>query len=232
MFPIGDEDVKESGVPWMTWAIIVVNVLVFLYELTLSRTQLEQFYMTYGVVPTQIMQGQNLISLLTSMFLHGGWLHILSNMVFLAVFGDNIEATLGKVLYLGFYLLGGLTGSAAHLVFNMGTNVPSLGASGAIAAVLGAYVVMFPQSRVRVLFIFGIFARVTRVTAILFMGFWFVTQLFNGVATLGPNTAQTGGIAYWAHIGGFVLGLIVGFLARALVPEQEREIARDRDRRF
>lgn len=232
MFPIGDEDVKQSGVPWVTWGLVAINVLVFLYELTLSQAQLEQFYMTYGVVPAQILQGQNLISLLTSMFLHGGWFHIISNMVFLAVFGDNIEATLGRVLYVGFYLLGGLAGSAAHIVFNMGAELPSLGASGAIAAVLGAYVVMFPQSQVKVLFIFGIFARVTRVAAILFAGFWFVTQLFSGVASLGPTTAQSGGVAYWAHIGGFVLGLIVGFLGRILVPEQERQIAREQDRRF
>ena len=232
MFPIGDDDVKESGIPWVTWGLIAINVLVFLYELTLSQAQLEQFYLTYGVVPSQIMQGQNLFSLLASMFLHGGWLHILSNMVFLAVFGDNIEAALGKVLYLGFYLLVGLAGSAAHIAFNIGGELPSLGASGAIAAVLGAYVVLFPQSRVRVLFIFGIFARVTRVAAILFAGFWFITQLFSGVASLGPTTAQTGGVAYWAHVGGFVLGLIVGFLGRALVPEQERQIVRDRDSRF
>ena len=232
MFPIGDEDVKQSGVPWVTWGLVATNVLVFLYELTLSQIQLEQFYMTYGVVPAQIMQGQNLISLLTSMFLHGGWLHIISNMIFLIVFGDNIEATLGKVLYIGFYLLGGLAGSAAHIVFNMGAQLPSLGASGAIAALLGAYVVMFPQSQVKVLFIFGIFARVTRVAAILFAGFWFVTQLFSGVASLGPTTAQSGGVAYWAHIGGFVLGLIVGFLGRTLIPEQERQIARERDSRF
>lgn len=232
MFPIGDDDVKESGIPWVTWGLIAINVLVFLYELTLSQAQLEQFFLTYGVVPRQIMQGQNLFSLLTSMFLHGGWLHILSNMVFLAVFGDNIEAALGNVLYLGFYLLGGLAGSAAHIAFNLGAEVPSLGASGAIAAILGAYVVMFPQSRVKVLFIFGIFARVTRVAAILFAGFWFIMQLFSGVASLGPDTAQTGGIAYWAHIGGFVLGLMVGFLGRTLVPEQERQLVRERDRRF
>jgi membrane associated rhomboid family serine protease len=178
--------------------------------------------MTYGVVPAQIVQGQHLISLLTSMFLHAGWAHILGNMVFLAVFGDNVEATLGKVGYLFFYLTGGLVASVTHILFNLGGQVPSLGASGAVAAVLGAYVVMFPHSRVRLLIFLGYFVRFTRVAALLFVGIWFITQLFNGVASLGVRTAQSGGVAFWAHVGGFVMGLIVGFLLRGRAPELER----------
>jgi len=222
MFPIGDEDIRTASRPWVTWLLVGLNVLVFLYELTLGRTQLEQFFMTFGVVPAQVMQGKHLISLLTSMFMHGGWAHIFSNMLFLWVFGDNIEAVLGKLLYLGFYLVGGLVASAAHILFNLGADMPSLGASGAVAAVLGAYVVMFPRSQVKVLVVFGFIARVTRVAALFFVGIWFITQLFNSVASLGPATAQTGGVAYWAHIGGFVLGLIVGFLFRG----QAKEVAR------
>jgi len=222
MFPIGDEDIRTASRPWVTWLLVGLNVLVFLYELTLGRTQLEQFFMTFGVVPAQVMQGKHLISLLTSMFMHGGWAHIFSNMLFLWVFGDNIEAVLGKLLYLGFYLIGGLVASAAHILFNLGADMPSLGASGAVAAVLGAYVVMFPRSQVKVLVVFGFIARVTRVAALFFVGIWFITQLFNSVASLGPATAQTGGVAYWAHIGGFVLGLIVGFLFRG----QAKEVAR------
>jgi len=222
MFPIGDEDIRTASRPWVTWLLVGLNVLVFLYELTLGRTQLEQFFMTFGVVPAQVMQGKHLISLLTSMFMHGGWAHIFSNMLFLWVFGDNIEAVLGKLLYLGFYLVGGLVASSAHILFNLGADMPSLGASGAVAAVLGAYVVMFPRSQVKVLVVFGFIARVTRVAALFFVGIWFITQLFNSVASLGPATAQTGGVAYWAHIGGFVLGLIVGFLFRG----QAKEVAR------
>jgi len=222
MFPVGDDDVRGAGRPWLTWILIGLNVMAFLYELTLSQSQLEQFIMTYGVVPAQVMQGQNLLSLFASMFLHGGWAHILGNMVFLAVFGDNVEATLGKVGYLFFYLAGGLAASVAHILFNLGGQVPSLGASGAVAAVLGAYVVMFPHSRVRVLVFFGYFIRFTQVAALLFVGIWFITQLFSGVASLGVETAQSGGVAYWAHVGGFVLGLLVGFLLRGQAPELER----------
>ncbi len=228
MFPVGDDDVRGAGRPWLTWTLVAINVVVFLYESTLGQSQLEQFFMTYGVVPAQVVQGQNLFSLFTSMFLHAGWAHILSNMISLAIFGDNIEAALGKLGYLLFYLAGGLAASVAHIGFNLGAQVPSLGASGAVAAIMGAYVVMFPHSRVRVLMIFGFIARFTRVTALLFVGIWFITQLFSGVASLGVATAQSGGVAYWAHIGGFVLGLLVGFLLRGQAPELERPERRRR----
>ena len=226
MFPIGDDDVREGGLPFLTWGLVAINVLVFLYELSLSSSGLDQFIRTYGVVPAQITQGQNLFSLLASMFVHAGWAHILGNMIFLAVFGDNVEATLGKVWFLLFYLAGGLAASAIHILFNLGAQVPSVGASGAVAAILGAYVVIFPHSRVRVLVFLGFIARFTRVTALLFVGIWFVTQLFNGVASLGVETAQSGGVAYWAHVGGFVLGLVVGFLMRGQAPELERRTER------
>lgn len=228
MFPVGDDDVRGAGRPWLTWTLVAINVVVFLYESTLGQSQLEQFFMTYGVVPAQVVQGQNLFSLFTSMFLHAGWAHILSNMISLAIFGDNVEAALGKLGYLLFYLAGGLAASVAHIGFNLGAQVPSLGASGAVAAIMGAYVVMFPHSRVRVLMIFGFIARFTRVTALLFVGIWFITQLFSGVASLGVATAQSGGVAYWAHIGGFVLGLLVGFLLRGQAPELERPERRRR----
>lgn len=211
MFPIGDEDVRGASPPVITWVFVGLNVVVFLYQLSLGQAELEQFYMTFGVVPAQVIQGQNLSSLLVSMFMHGGWAHIINNMIFLWVFGDNVEAILGKVLYPIFYVGGGLAASAAHIAFNLGSQVPSLGASGAVAAVLGAYVVMFPQSRVKLLIFFGYIARVTQVAAVIFVGIWFVTQLLSGVASLGPATAQTGGVAYWAHIGGFILGLLIGF---------------------
>ena len=142
-------------------------------------------------------------------------MHIFSNMLFLTVFGDNIEAALGKVFYLLFYFGGGLAASAAHILVNWGSTVPSVGASGAIAAILGAYIVMFPQSRVKVLYLSRVGMGITRVTAVLFLGIWALSQLFNGVATLGAATAQTGGVAVWAHLGGFAFGLVIGFLFKA-----------------
>lgn len=213
MFPIGDENVRGAGVPIITWVLLALNVLVFLLEATMSNAGLEQFIRAYGVIPAQIMQGQDLHTLITSMFLHGGWLHLIGNMLFLWVFSDNIEATLGKVLYLGFYLLGGLAASAAHILSAPSSTVPSVGASGAIAAVLGAYIVMFPRSQVKLLILSSRMG-VTRTTALVFLGLWAVMQFFNGVASLGVETAQTGGVAWFAHIGGFVFGLLVGFLAK------------------
>jgi membrane associated rhomboid family serine protease len=226
MFPIGDENVRTPGVPWVTWLLIALNGAAFLYELSLGQGQLDQFFSTYAVVPAQIVDGENLVALVTSMFLHGGWAHILGNMVFLAVFGDNVEAVLGKLPYLLFYLLGGIAASAAHVLVNTSSTLPSLGASGAVAAVLGAYVVMFPRARVRVLIFLGVFATVGRVTAFLFLGVWFLMQLLSGVASIGPATAQTAGVAYWAHIGGFVVGLFTGFVFRGRARRLDRYAAR------
>jgi len=232
MFPVGDTDVRGARFPIVTWVLIGINVLVFLYELTLSPSELEQFFQIFGVVPEQIQAGENLLSLLTSMFMHGGWAHILGNMAFLFVFGDNIEAVLGKVLYLIFYLAGGLAASFAHILFNLGSNIPSVGASGAIAAVMGAYVVMFPGANVRMLVFLGYRAGITSVKALVFLGIWFVSQLLNGVASLAAPTAQTSGVAVWAHVGGFVAGLLVGVLFRGRAQriglETEAQPARQR----
>lgn len=214
MFPIGDTEVRGSGPGIVTIVFIAINVLVFLFEITLSDPALESFFQQYAVVPVEILQGDQLYTLLTSMFLHGGWLHLIGNMLFLWVFGDNVEAVLGHVMYIVFYVAGGLAASAAHILFNPQSNVPSLGASGAIAAILGAYILMFPKSRVRVLIMTGLGFGVTRVTALLFIGIWAVTQFFNGVASLGAPTAQTSGVAVWAHIGGFIFGVVIGLFLR------------------
>jgi membrane associated rhomboid family serine protease len=212
MFPIGDTEVKGAGPGIVTIGLIVVNVLVFLYEAMLSQQALENFIYNYGVIPAQVAQGEGLGTLFTSMFIHGGWLHLIGNMLFLWVFGDNIEAVLGKVWYIIFYLAGGLAASAAHILFNWDSTIPSVGASGAIAAILGAYIVMFPQSRIQLFVLTGLGAGVTRVTALVFLGIWAIMQLFSGLASLGVETAQTGGVAFWAHLGGFVFGLAAGFL--------------------
>ena len=214
MFPIGDDNVRGQHAPIATWILLVLNVLVFLYEATLSEPALTRFITQYGVIPANIMQGDGLGTLLTSMFLHGGWMHLIGNMLFLWVFSDNIEAVIGTPLYFVFYLAGGLAGSAAHILSATASTIPSIGASGAIAAVLGAYILMFPKSRVRLLVFLGYRAGVTRVSAIVFLGIWAVTQFFSGVASLGVATAQTGGVAWFAHIGGFVFGLVVGGMLR------------------
>jgi membrane associated rhomboid family serine protease len=214
MLPVGDDDVRGASLPVVSWLLIGINILAFFYELSLGSDQLQQFFNQFGVVPVKILAGENLVSLVTSMFLHGGWMHIIGNMLFLLVFGDNVEAVMGKVRYLFFYLGGGLAASAAHILFNMNSTVPSLGASGAIAAVLGAYVVMFPKARVRILIFLLYFVRITRVTAVLFVGVWFLTQFLYGIASLGAESAQTAGVAYWAHIGGFVVGLVAGVVFR------------------
>lgn len=223
MFPIGDTEVRGSGPGLLTIALIVLNVIIFILELSLAQGGLEEFIYQYGAVPAEITQGRQLYSLLTSMFLHGGWMHIISNMLFLWVFGDNIEAVLGKIMYGVFYLAGGLAASFAHILMNLGSNVPSVGASGAIAAILGSYVVMFPHSRVTLLIFTGMGIGTIRTTALLFLGLWAISQFFNGIATLGAETAQTGGVAVWAHIGGFVFGLVIGFLFRGRAKNLEFE---------
>jgi len=226
MFPVGDQDVRGSHVPIVTWLLVGINVVVFVYELTLGSSELETFFQTYGVVPAQIVAGQNLFSLLASMFVHGGWLHIGGNMLFLIIFGDNVEAVMGKVLYLIFYLTGGLAASALQIAISPGSTVPSVGASGAIAAVMGAYALMFPGARVRVLLFFFFIVQVTWVRALIFIGVWFVLQFLYGLASLGA--ASQGGVAYWAHVGGFVPGVIAGLIFRARAQRMGLEPVRRR----
>jgi membrane associated rhomboid family serine protease len=215
MFPVGDEEIQNAPPPVVNWGLILINVLVFLYEVLLSQQAQANLIDHYGVVPAQILQGRNLISLITAMFLHGGWLHIIGNMLFLWVFGDNVEEVMGHIPYLIFYFIGGLVASGAHILFNANSTIPSIGASGAIAAVLGAYIVMFPRSQIKVLLFLGFRAGITRISALLFLGIWAIMQLFNGIASLGVPTAQTSGVAVWAHVGGFVLGLLGGFLYKS-----------------
>jgi membrane associated rhomboid family serine protease len=226
LFPIGDDNIRGARTSFINYLLIAINVVVFLYQITLDPSATQSFINRWGVIPAEIMQGTEFVTLLTSMFLHGGWMHLIGNMLFLWVFGDNIEHVLGHIGYLIFYLLGGLAASMAHILFNPGSTIPSVGASGAIAAVLGAYVVMFPRARVRMLMLIG-FGRVTQTSALIFLGIWFLTQLFSGVASVA-DTAQTGGVAWWAHIGGFVFGLIAGFLLRSRASDVEMKGARTR----
>lgn len=232
MFPIGDEPRRNRGAAIVTLALIAINVVVFLFEVSMG-SEVERFIRTYGAVPREILTGQDVpppgpsplwIQLLTSMFLHGGWLHLIGNMAYLRVFGDDIEDALGKIMYLMFYLGTGVIASLTHIFLSgAGSTIPSVGASGAIAGVLGAYFVLFPRRQVQVLL--PGFYRTARVSALFMLGFWFVLQFFDGLGALTTNTAQTGGVAVWAHIGGFVAGAIIGLLIRSKTSVRQRVYA-------
>jgi len=221
MIPIGDDPGPRRSFPIVTLTLIAVNIAVFVYELTVPNT--DRLFQSAGVIPLEFATGRDIppaapydvyyTTLITSMFLHGGFLHIGSNMLFLWIFGDNVEDRLGHVRYLLFYFLCGLAASAAHIYFNWGSPIPSVGASGAIAGVLGGYFLLFPKATVRTLLFLGPFVTITRIPAIIMIGFWFVTQLLAGVAAFG-QTEQTAGVAFWAHIGGFIVGLPLVLLLR------------------
>ncbi|MEM0995339.1 MAG: rhomboid family intramembrane serine protease [Bacteroidota bacterium] len=211
IFPIGDDQVKGGTFPVFSYAFIAMNVAVFVYEIQLmSSGGFDQFLFEYGAIPYEITRGQDIPTLFTSMFLHGGWGHIIGNMLFLWVFADNIEAVVGNARFLIFYILGGLAAHAAHIYFNFDSEIPTVGASGAISAVLGAYIIMFPSSRIRVLILFF----VVKVPAIIFLGFWIFQQLNAGFASLS-QLGEAAGVAWWAHIGGFAFGLLAGIFFRA-----------------
>ena len=212
IFPIGDDQIKGGAYPYVSYAMIAINVIVFIFQFTLPEAQLQSFVYNYGSIPEEIVRGEDYYTLFTSMFLHGGIMHLIGNMLFLWVFADNIEQTVGNFNFLVFYLLGGLAAAGIHIAFNMGSTIPAIGASGAISAVMGAYLVMFPKSRVKLLVL--IFFRSFYIPAFLFLGFWIGQQLVSGYMALGPESAHTAGVAWWAHIGGFVFGVIAGFFAR------------------
>lgn len=208
MFPLYDT-VRSRRFPLMNWMLVLLNGLAFYYELTLSETELHRFILDWGLIPAQLTfdSADSLLRILTSMFLHGGWFHILSNMWILIIFGDNIEDRMGGMRYLLFYLLSGTAAALSQAFLYPTSTIPMVGASGAIAGVLGAYLVLYPRARIASLVpIFFIFT-VIEVPALIFLGFWFVSQLFQGWLALGG--ADLGGVAWWAHIGGFIFGLLM-----------------------
>lgn len=211
-FPIGDDQVQGGHKPFFSYIILGLNFLIFFYEISLPAAELNAFSETYGATPDVFLHGGQLYTLVTYMFLHGGWMHLLGNMLFLWVFADNIEATIGNLRFLVFYLAGGAAATIFHGLINPSSIVPLIGASGAIAAVLGAYLVMFPHSRIKiwVLILFSSFY----IPALAFLGIWIIMQFIDGYGSLAANTVESAGIAYWAHVGGFLFGIIVGFFAR------------------
>ncbi len=209
MFPLGDDDTGRRTVPFVTYALIAINVAVFLLELQNGDAFIEQWAFVparFGADPTG-----NLSTLLTAMFMHGSWMHLGGNMLYLWIFGDNVEDNFGHAKYLFFYLLAGLAATFAQYFIMPSSNVPNLGASGAIAGVLGAYLLMFPQGRVNVLMRGGVVA----VPAIMVLGLWVVLQLFSSVGSIANSgSGDVGGVAFMAHVGGFVAGFLMAFLFR------------------
>lgn len=208
MIPVGDENVGQRLSPVVNISLIVINVIVFLYELLLPERDLFRFFMDWGIVPARITDGEGYITLLTAMFMHGGWLHIGGNMLFLWIFGDNLEDVMGHVKYLIFYLVCGVAAGLVQVVVDPESTVPVVGASGAIAGVMGGYILLFPRGLIRTLIMLGFFPILFYIPAWIQIGLWFVTQILSGVFTLGVDTQMgQGGVAYFAHIGGFVAGL-------------------------
>ncbi len=208
MFPIGDDNTGRRRPPIVTTALIAINVLVFLVELNAGDAFVEK----WAFIPARFSAepGAGAVTMLTAMFMHGGWLHLLGNMLYLWIFGDNVEDRLGHVPFLAFYLVAGFAATFAQYAANSGSAIPNVGASGAIAGVLGAYLYMFPQARVDVL----LGRQVVAMPAFIVLGFWIVLQLMSGVGSIAPTeqTEDTGGIAYMAHVGGFVAGLALAVL--------------------
>src|ERR1700751_5051197 len=199
LIPLSDASRRPVRMPVVTPLIILVNVLVFLLELTRG----DAFVMAWSAVPAQIVSGHHWITILTAMFMHGSWSHIIGNMIFLWAFAPEIEDAMGRGRYLVFYLVGGLVAMLAQVLADPQSTVPNLGASGAIAAVMGAFLVTYPRDQIRTLLFIFVFARIRFIPAALLIGFWFLTQLFHAGAVA---QVQTGGVAYLAHIGGFIFG--------------------------
>jgi rhomboid family protein len=213
MVPLGDASRRPARVPVVTAGIIVVNVVVFVMELIRG----DAFVTQWAAVPAQIVSGHHWITILTAMFMHGSWSHIIGNMIFLWAFAPEIEDAMGRGRYLVFYLVGGLVAMLAQVAASPHSTVPNLGASGAIAAVMGAFIVTYPRDQIRTLLFIFVFARIRFIPAALLIGLWFISQLFHAGAVA---QVQTGGVAYLAHIGGFIFGA-----ATARLFEGQRRIA-------
>lgn len=207
MFPLRDHN-PSNRTPVVTWALIVTNVLIFLsYYPSLSGSErlLLGFYADWALVPAEVLSGQDGHTVLTSMFLHGGWMHLIGNMLFLYIFGDNLEDLLGHVTFLAFYIASGVAAAAGQIIAGPGSTIPMVGASGAIAGVMGAYLLFFPRARIDVLVLIVILVRIFTIPAWLMLGLWFALQLVNGLSM----DIAGGGVAYWAHAGGFAAGVLL-----------------------
>ncbi|OQY27151.1 MAG: rhomboid family intramembrane serine protease [Candidatus Cloacimonetes bacterium 4572_55] len=213
MIPLYDDNPTERF-PFMTIILIVINVLIFFYQISLGEQGGQRFVIELGTIPWEVSNFQNhpesvsippLMTLFTSMFLHGGWMHLIGNMLYLWIFGNNIEDAMGPVRFIIFYVVTGLAASGAHIFTNIDSLVPTIGASGAISGVLGAYLLLFPKAKVLTLIILGWFIRIIEIPAMIVLGLWFGLQIFNSVL----SGASGGGVAWLAHIGGFIAGIVL-----------------------
>lgn len=221
LIPIYDNNPTRTF-PYVTLTLIALNILAFMYELSLGLGSplLNEFVFRYGAVPSQIypalltadLFSQPILTIFTSIFLHAGWLHIAGNMLYLWIFGNNIEDHFGHFRFLIFYLLAGVAGSLGHVLFNAVSPIPSVGASGAIAGVLGAYLVLYPRAQVVTAVFIVIIIRLISLPAVIVLGMWLALNLLSGFASIGTESAQQGGVAWFAHLGGFALGVIAAFL--------------------
>ena len=216
MLPIADDpQVRSRRFPYINVLLILINIVVFAYELSLGTDQANQFVYRWGFTPAEFWSGHHPITLITAIFLHGGLLHIAGNMLFLWIFGDNVEDQLGHLTYLVFYLVGGIFASLTFAAVFAGSHDPLVGASGAIAAVLGGYILLYPRSIVRALLIFGPFLAIGGVAAFILIGLWFAMQVFDSVGSINPaGTQAQSNVAFMAHVGGFIFGLFVTWLIR------------------
>ncbi|MFZ4816062.1 MAG: rhomboid family intramembrane serine protease, partial [Phototrophicaceae bacterium] len=221
MFPIHDANPK-SRFPYLTYLLIVANVAVFFWELSLNEFELSRVFQQYSVVPFNFEQSgwtvANLLDIFRSLFFHGGWSHLLGNMLYLFLFGDNVEDTLGRGVFLLIYFAGGFAATWAQIAIEPASRIPLVGASGAIAAILGAYLILFPRVKVRSIIPIAFIPFLVALPAWVVLGFWFVIQLFSGVAALGAASSGGGGeVAFFAHIGGFVFGVFAALLTRNMM---------------
>jgi membrane associated rhomboid family serine protease len=208
MFPVGDDNTGRGSLPVVTYALITINVAVFLLELQAGDALIDR----WAFIPARFSGNPSgdAITIFTAMFMHGGWMHLFGNMLYLWIFGDNVEDRLGPGKFLVFYLVAGIAATFSQYAVNDASSVPNVGASGAIAGVLAAYLLMFPQARVRVL----VGSQIVAMPAFLVLGLWILLQLFSGIGSIVQTTADTGGVAYMAHVGGFFAGLLMAIVLR------------------
>jgi membrane associated rhomboid family serine protease len=227
-------------VPFVTYALILANIGVFVWTFLHPADELQDLFMRLSVVPVSVTENpfgvETLLDLIRSMFFHGGWLHLLGNMLYLWLFGDNLEDRMGVVLYLLLYFVSGFVAAIAQVLVDPHSQVPLVGASGAIAGILGGYLILFPGVKVRGIVPLGVFTRIATWPAWIVLGLWFVIQFLNGLISVGVDTSASGGVAFVAHVGGFVVGLVLTFLFTRIVRQppaaQRRETLYERARRY
>jgi len=230
MIPLSDAN-PTRRMPILTYVLIAINIMVFLWEMTLGERALQNAFLDLSVVPSKFSANpaslESMLDLLRSMFFHGGFEHIAGNMLYLWLFGDNVEDRLGKIGYLFLYFASGAAAALAQIMIDPNSEIPLVGASGAIAGVLGSYLILFPGIKVRGVMPLGRMASMTEMPAWVVLGFWFVLQLVNGIGSLGANAQYGGGVAFFAHIGGFVMGMILTVLLMQIVPQPPAEVRKE-----